>query len=216
MIAIRRLVKVVGLFHLLCSITTAVHYALFTHNSHQHKPSLGLNLASLCVLTDCKEHAFCMSCDFPTDCRKGEPVEVNCTANSYCPRGVSIKKEAICQFCWQTEPEEHECEQVKNCSTIDVRLVRTTCRVKSHVICMGSRAFFKNVPCDWTNGYSWSTALILSISLGGFGADRFYLGLWKSAIGKLFSFGGVGIWTLVDIVLIAIGYIGPADGSRYI
>ena len=40
--------------------------------------------------------------------------------------------------------------------------------------------------------------------------------LWKSGIGKLFSFGGLGIWTLVDIFLIAIGYLQPADGSMYI
>lgn len=58
--------------------------------------------------------------------------------------------------------------------------------------------------------------MFLSVTLGGFGADRFYLGMWKSAIGKLFSFGGLGIWTLVDVILIGVGYIGPADGSLYV
>lgn len=58
--------------------------------------------------------------------------------------------------------------------------------------------------------------MIYSITLGGFGIDRFYLGLWKSGIGKLFSFGGLGIWTMVDAILIAIGYIQPSDGSMYI
>uniref|UniRef100_A0A0M3JUL2 Protein kinase domain-containing protein n=1 Tax=Anisakis simplex TaxID=6269 RepID=A0A0M3JUL2_ANISI len=65
-------------------------------------------------------------------------------------------------------------------------------------------------------GYSWWKALLLSITLGGFGADRFYLGMWKSAIGKLFSFGGLGVWTLLDVILIAVGYVGPADGSLYV
>ena len=37
-------------------------------------------------------------------------------------------------------------------------------------------------------GKSWSTALILSITLGGFGADRFYLGYWREGLGKLFSY----------------------------
>lgn len=55
-----------------------------------------------------------------------------------------------------------------------------------------------------------------SITLGGFGVDRFYLGLWKEGIGKVFSFGGLGVWTIVDVILIAIGYIGPSDGSLYI
>ena len=34
---------------------------------------------------------------------------------------------------------------------------------------------------------------------------RFYLGHWQEGIGKLFSFGGLGVWTLVDVVLVAIG-----------
>lgn len=55
-----------------------------------------------------------------------------------------------------------------------------------------------------------------SIFLGGFGIDRFYLGLWREGIGKLLSFGGLGVWTLVDVILIAVGYVGPWDGSLYI
>ncbi len=58
--------------------------------------------------------------------------------------------------------------------------------------------------------------LNFSITLGGFGIDRFYLGHWKEGFGKVFSFGGLGVWTLVDMVLIAVGYVGPADGSLYI
>ena len=30
--------------------------------------------------------------------------------------------------------------------------------------------------CSWTNGYSFDTALLLSVFLGMFGVDRFYLG----------------------------------------
>lgn len=59
-------------------------------------------------------------------------------------------------------------------------------------------------------------SLSFSITLGGFGADRFYLGHWEEGLGKFFSFGGLGVWTLVDIVLVGIGYITPADGSLYI
>ena len=55
-----------------------------------------------------------------------------------------------------------------------------------------------------------------SITLGGFGVDRFYLEQWGSAVGKLISFGGLGVWTILDVILIWTGYVGPADGSAYI
>ena len=42
------------------------------------------------------------------------------------------------------------------------------------------------------------------------------MGHWQEGIGKLFSFGGLGVWTLVDVVIVAIRYVGPADGSLYI
>ena len=45
---------------------------------------------------------------------------------------------------------------------------------------------------------------------------RFYLGDWQVGIGKLFTFGGLGVWTLVDVVLVAVRYIGPVDGSMYV
>ena len=32
--------------------------------------------------------------------------------------------------------------------------------------------FSKKIECNWTEGYSYKTALILSVTLGGFGADR--------------------------------------------
>lgn len=55
-----------------------------------------------------------------------------------------------------------------------------------------------------------------SITLGGFGVDRFYLNHWGSAVGKLVSFGGLGVWSILDVLLVATGYLGPADGSAYI
>lgn len=84
------------------------------------------------------------------------------------------------------------------------------------IICLGRREFTKQVLCNWTAGARWSTALILSLVLGGFGADRFYLGHWQEGIGKLFSFGGLGVWTLLDVLLISVHHLGPADGSLYI
>lgn len=34
-------------------------------------------------------------------------------------------------------------------------------------------------------------------------------------LGKLFTLGGVGIWWVIDIALLAAGQTGPADGSAW-
>ncbi len=60
---------------------------------------------------------------------------------------------------------------------------------------------------------SWTTALILSILLGGLGVDRFYLGYTLFGILKLITAGGFGIWWLIDIILIATGKMTDASGQ---
>ena len=47
-----------------------------------------------------------------------------------------------------------------------------------------------------------TTAIILSVLIGHFGIDRFYIGDTGLGIAKLLTCGGVGIWTLVDWFLI--------------
>lgn len=39
-------------------------------------------------------------------------------------------------------------------------------------MCIGNRTFLRKLKCNWTRGHKWSTAMLLSITLGGFGADR--------------------------------------------
>lgn len=62
---------------------------------------------------------------------------------------------------------------------------------------------------------SKTTALILSILTGGLGIDRFYLGYTGMGILKLLTAGCFGILTIIDIINIATGKLGPADGSPY-
>ncbi|XP_011504227.1 PREDICTED: TM2 domain-containing protein CG10795 isoform X2 [Ceratosolen solmsi marchali] len=79
-----------------------------------------------------------------------------------------------------------------------------------------NNTFKKDIPCKWTNGYSFETSLLLSIFLGMFGADRFYLGYPALGLLKLSTLGFLFLGQFCDVILIATQIVGPADGSHYV
>lgn len=60
-----------------------------------------------------------------------------------------------------------------------------------------------------------TTAILLSVLLGGLGVDRFYLGYTGMGVLKLLTGGCFGILWLIDIINIASGKLQPADGCSY-
>src|SRR5262245_51869172 len=56
----------------------------------------------------------------------------------------------------------------------------------------------------------WMTTLLISWFAGMMGIDRFYLGHTGLGIAKLLTCGGVGIWHLIDFILIALNKVNDA------
>ena len=54
--------------------------------------------------------------------------------------------------------------------------------------------------------------LLLCVLLGGLGVHRFYVGKIGTGILQLITMGGLGIWALIDLIMIAIGKFTDKDG----
>jgi len=59
-------------------------------------------------------------------------------------------------------------------------------------------------------------ALVLCYIVGVFGAHRFYVGKTTSAIFQLLTLGGLGIWVLVDFILILFGEFANVEGKKLV
>ena len=68
-------------------------------------------------------------------------------------------------------------------------------------------------PATPPQGKSWLVTLLLAILLGNFGVDRFYTGHIGLGVLKLITCGGLWVWYIIDIILIAMGKRTDKDGN---
>lgn len=57
-------------------------------------------------------------------------------------------------------------------------------------------------------------AFLLCFFLGIFGAHRFYVGKIGSGVAQLLTIGGLGIWALVDLILLVCGAFTDGAGNK--
>ncbi len=60
---------------------------------------------------------------------------------------------------------------------------------------------------------SFVATLLLCFFLGSLGVHRFYAGKIGTGILMIFTLGGFGIWTLIDLIMIIVGKFTDKDGN---
>lgn len=71
-----------------------------------------------------------------------------------------------------------------------------------------------NIDTSTISPKSRLVALLFCVLLGFLGVHRFYLGKIGTGILMVVTLGGLGIWALIDMILIAVGSFRDAEGRR--
>lgn len=112
--------------------------------------------------------------------------------------------------------------QRRGCGPDGTGIVR--CRVLNGISCSGPKEFERmDTTGRWClaerrerhGAKRFATAAMLSVCAGWLGADRMYLGYVGIGILKLLTLGGIGVWWIIDIGLLCIGTLKPADGAEW-
>jgi len=60
---------------------------------------------------------------------------------------------------------------------------------------------------------NWVVTLLLCVFLGSLGAHRFFVGKVGTGILMLVTCGGLGIWCLIDLIIIIMSKFKDKDGN---
>lgn len=61
---------------------------------------------------------------------------------------------------------------------------------------------------------SFVAAILLCFFLGSLGIHRFYVGKIGTGILQIITLGGLGIWVLIDFIMIIIGKFTDSEGRK--
>jgi TM2 domain-containing membrane protein YozV len=56
-------------------------------------------------------------------------------------------------------------------------------------------------------------ALLLCLFVGALGVHRFYVGKIGTGVAMIFTLGGLGIWVLIDLIMIIVGSFTDVNGK---
>jgi len=65
-----------------------------------------------------------------------------------------------------------------------------------------------------TSSKKRTVALVLCFFFGVIGIHRFYVGKTGTGIAQILTLGGIGIWALIDLIMILVGSFTDADGKK--
>lgn len=86
-------------------------------------------------------------------------------------------------------------------------------KVNKTVEKQNKKAENKDASSKRSSGKSQLIALLLVVFVGSLGIHRFYLGYTWQGVVQLLTLGACGIWSLIDLIRIITGDLGPKSGK---
>jgi hypothetical protein len=117
--------------------------------------------------SQCKDlPADCITCSFSTDCVYGTTVNVTCSPldNVTCEGEDVFNRSSYCMFCYQLPQSLSCCTPNITCQAPGTpnSLYISTCKpYDDSILCIPPRSYQKRLPCRYSTGTRWSTAILL-------------------------------------------------------